>query len=93
MTSKLGLAFSGIYIVVAGYLIFTQGLFGESFIALILGMPWTLLLALFEFGGVTNESVMMLLILAPMVLNAVILYWIGKLIARFLAPAPVAPTM
>ncbi|MBL8158082.1 hypothetical protein JNK62_00900 [bacterium] len=71
----------GIYLAISAYFIFTQGLFGESFIALILGMPWTLILASFEFGGVSGDLAYVL-ILAPIVLNAYILYVVGKLLSR-----------
>ncbi len=80
-SSKLGLSLAVIYILAAAYLILTQGLFGESFISIILGLPWTLLLALIEFGGASGVF-LYVLILTPMVLNAVILYWIGALIQR-----------
>lgn len=79
--NRPGLILAGIYILAAAYLIATQGLFGESFIALILGMPWTLLLAFFEFGE-AQGAMMYALILAPMALNAIILYWIGSLFQR-----------
>lgn len=79
--SKTGLALAGTYALVCIYLIATQGLFGESFIALILGMPWTLLLAFFEFGGASGALVY-ILILTPMALNALLLYGIGSLIGR-----------
>ena len=80
MKSKLGLGLAGAYIVIAAYLILTQGLFGESFIALILGLPWVLALAWFEFGGVTNEALMGVLTITPMLINVFLLYWIGSMI-------------
>lgn len=79
--SKPGLILSGVYLAISAYLIATQGLFGESFIALILGMPWTLILASFEFGGVSGYLAYVL-ILAPLALNAYILYVVGKLLGR-----------
>lgn len=78
-TSKLGMALALIYIVLSVWLIATQGLFGESFITLILGLPWTLLLAYFEFGNVEG-ALLYVLVLTPLVINALILYWIGSLI-------------
>ena len=84
MTAKLGWIFAGAYALVAAYFIMTQGLFGESFIALILGMPWTLALAAIEFGG-AEGAVAALMLLAPMALNAAILYWLGSLLGRALA--------
>jgi hypothetical protein len=81
MKSKLGLIFAGVYILVAGYLITTQGLFGESFIALILGLPWSMLMAYFEFGGVAGPF-LYVLIFTPLILNALILYWVGSKVER-----------
>lgn len=83
MKSKIGLGLAGLYVLIALYLIFTQGLFGESFIALILGMPWTLLLAAIEFGGASG-AVATILLLIPMALNAVILYFAGSWIDRLI---------
>lgn len=79
--STLGFTLAGIYIALCIYLIATQGLFGESFIALILGMPWSMVFAYFEFG---NASGIMLyaFVLAPIALNALVLYWIGFMIHR-----------
>jgi hypothetical protein len=71
----------GIYLAASAYLIATQGLFGESFIALILGLPWTLVLSYFEFGGVSGP-LMYVLIFAPIAINAYILYVVGKLLNR-----------
>lgn len=79
--SIIGLALSGIYVLVSLYLIATQGLFGESFIVIILGLPWSFLLALMEFGSVTGFW-LYVLVLAPLVLNAWILYVIGALFRR-----------
>ena len=77
MNSKIGLLLAGLYIALCGYLIATQGLFGESFIAIILGLPWSLGFSYFEYGHV--EGVLMyVFILAPLALNAYILYLIGK---------------
>ncbi len=81
MKTKLGLIFAGTYALIALYFILSQGLFGESFIALILGMPWTLLLAAFEFFNAEGIIAAMLLIL-PMALNAYILYRIGNAVAH-----------
>lgn len=81
MKSRLGLGLAGIYLLSVIYFAATQGVFGESFIMLILGLPWTLGLAAIEFGGVAG-SFAYVLIFAPIVLNAAILYWIGSRITR-----------
>jgi hypothetical protein len=80
--SKLGLALSGAFVLIAAYFILTQGLFGESFIALILGLPWVLIPSYFEFWGLESDIAMMLLTLTPMAINVLLLYWIGSLLDR-----------
>ncbi len=72
---------AGIYVLAAAYFIFTQGLFGESFISIILGMPWTLALSVVEFGGAEGPA-LYALVIAPMVLNALLLYWIGSVLGK-----------
>lgn len=63
------------------YLIATQGFYGESFIALILGMPWSLGFTYFEYFNV-DGVVLGTLLLLPMALNAYILYRIGAALGR-----------
>lgn len=75
--SKIGLVLSLAYLGAAGYLITTQGLFGESFITLILGMPWTLALAYFEYFNASG-ALAYVLALAPIGLNTLIIYKIGS---------------
>lgn len=70
-----------IYLLISAFFLYTQGLFGESFIAIILGLPWTLALSYFEFGGVEG-ALLYILLLAPIALNAFILYCIGKAVSR-----------
>lgn len=79
MRPYLGVLFAAMYLIVAGYLIGTQGLFGESFIAILLGMPWALVPSFFEYGGQGGSAVMYFLVLGPIALNAAILYWIGRM--------------
>jgi len=71
----------GLYLLLCTYLIATQGLFGESFIAILLGLPWTLILAYFEFFNAT-PPLAYVLILAPIALNAGILWYIGSLFGK-----------
>lgn len=84
--SRIGLTLSAIYIVICIAFITTQGLFGESFIALLLGLPWSMIPAFFEFGNVSGV-LLYILILAPIVLNAIILYGIGYLIGKLVQRA------
>jgi hypothetical protein len=81
MKSKTGLLLAGAYGVVALYFILTQGLFGESFIAIILGIPWSFIFSFFEYWQAEGIVAVMLLI-APMLLNAYLLYLIGKKIGN-----------
>lgn len=80
--SKLGLVLTGLYVLACAYLIATQGLFGESFIAIILGLPLSMLLAAVEFGNVTGP-LLYVLVLLPLVVNAFVLYGIGFVIGKF----------
>ncbi|RJQ35393.1 hypothetical protein C4556_00315 [Candidatus Parcubacteria bacterium] len=75
---KAGVLLSGVYLAASAYLIATQRLFGESFIAIILGLPWTLALSYFEFFGASGTFAYMLL-LTSIALNAFILYKICSL--------------
>jgi len=83
---KIGLAVAGMYVLAALYLIATQGLFGESFIAITLGLPWSwwlALLGIYEIDfGILEDVFIYVLILGPMVLNVMILYWLGSFIQR-----------
>jgi hypothetical protein len=79
--SRIGLTLALLYAAVSAFLIFSQGLFGESFVVLLLGFPWSFIPAFFEFGNVTG-AMLYLLVFAPLVLNTLILYWIGSLIER-----------
>ena len=76
MKFKLGFILAGLYLLVCAYFIATQGLFGESFIGLIVGLPWSLIPAYFEFGNVEGTT-LYVLILLPLALNALLLYCIG----------------
>lgn len=81
MKSKTGLLLAGVYVLFVVYFVTTRGLLDESFVAIILGAPWTLLLALIEFGGAQGATVQALLI-ATMALNAFILYCVGIFIDK-----------
>lgn len=81
MSNKLGLVLSGVYLLAALYLITTQGLFGESFITVILGMPWTLGLAYVEYFSASGP-LLYVLALAPIALNAYVLYKLGGFFSR-----------
>lgn len=79
--SALGLFAAGIYLLVSASLIAQQGLFGESFIAIVLGFPWSVALAFFEYGN-PSTAMLYVLVLAPIALNAAILYWLGSWIGK-----------
>lgn len=78
--SKTGFGLAGVFILVGAYFILTQGLFGESFIALVLGLPWLLIPAYFEFFGIENSTAMMVFTLVPIGINILLLYGIGFLL-------------
>ncbi len=75
--SLTGLILAGLFLLISIYLIATQGLFGESFVALILGLPWVLALAYFEFFNPESEWIVYALVLLPIAINAAVLYGIG----------------
>lgn len=77
--SKFGLVLAISYLFIALGLIARDGLFGESFIALILGLPWSLIFAYFEYFTVTGWLLFVLL-MVPILLNAYLLYCLGKAI-------------
>lgn len=81
MKSNPGCILAGLYVLVVLYFVVTQGLFGESFIAIILGMPWTLALAAIEFGG-AEGAVAAILLIIPMAINAYLLYLLGGFLGR-----------
>ncbi len=68
--------FVGLYIAGSFYLILTQGLFGESFIAIILGLPWSFLLLFLS----PNEAFGYAFVIGPIILNVALLYTIGYVI-------------
>ena len=88
LQSKVGWCVVGLYIATAVYLIYSQGLFGESFIAVILGLPWSwLLLFIGDLYFPPQRSplypvVLYLTVLFPMALNAIVLYLIGFWLER-----------
>ena len=81
--SKVGLTFSLLFLIVSIYLIFSQGLFGESFIALILGFPWSFLIVLSGIHTIVSDSsplfslFLYTWLLTPIIVNVVLFYWIG----------------
>ncbi|MBI3324433.1 MAG: hypothetical protein HYZ92_04050 [Candidatus Omnitrophica bacterium] len=89
--SKVGLTLAGLYLGASLYLIGTQGLFGESFIAVFLGLPWSYLIVLFRLDNVVREghplfyAFLRSQLLAPILLNVVVLYLIGAGISRIMA--------
>lgn len=74
--SKIGLTFPILYLLGSIFLIITQGLFGENFIVLILGLPWSFGTILLGFTA-TNTVFLYTLFLMPILFNIIILYWIG----------------
>ena len=81
--SKAGLTLSVLYLIVSIYLILSQGLFGESFIAILLGFPLSFLIVLGGINSIVSESSPLFSlflyswVLAPIIVNLVLFYWIG----------------
>ena len=70
--SKTGLTLSSTYLLVSTWLIASQGLFGESFIAAYLGLPWSVLTYLFF-----PKRDLYTWILVPLVANTICIYWLS----------------
>lgn len=77
----MGFILAGVYVAISTILILSQGLFGESFIAILLGFPWSFMLAFIEFGNVSGAG-LYILVLAPLVLNTMIFYGVGTTLDR-----------
>lgn len=80
--SKIGLTLSTIYLFVSLYLVLSQGLFGESFIALKLGLPWSFILIYFNIFTMSENNPLFyfflyIWVLGPIILNLILLYMIG----------------
>jgi predicted acyltransferase len=79
--SILGLVLALVYIVISVILIMQQGLFGESFIVIILGFPVSFLAALvlapIAERGELSTAMQYIAVLTPVVINAIVLYFIG----------------
>ncbi len=82
--SKIGFVLAGLYIVVSVGFILTQGLFGESFIVIILGLPWSLLSVLVG-SEATNALLVYALFLTPLVVNTLLFYWIGSCAEQYIS--------
>ena len=80
--SKIGLTLSILYLLVSVFLILSQGLFGESFIAIILGLPWSFLMIYFNLPIISENNPLFPLflyiwVLGPVIVNITLFYWIG----------------
>ena len=90
--SNVGWVLAGLYLAVAVFLICSQGLFGESFIAVVLGLPWSALLVFIGAQGLGNllyPAGRYAVVLFPIILNTSLLYLIGfgvEKLFRYLQP-------
>ena len=77
--SKIGLSVALVYILISIYFGFRQGLFGESFVAFFLGLPWSFFLVFFDKflpHSTLFHWFLYVIVLGP-ILNTVLLYWFG----------------
>ena len=86
--SPIGWCAASVYTATAIFLILSQGLFGESFIALILGWPWSALLGFASRMFPAQGSPLYLVglyvqLLVPIMLNAVEFYVVGFWFEKF----------
>ena len=90
--SKVGWACAGLYLATAAFLLSSQGLFGESFIAVLLGLPWSALMVLIDDWfppGSPFHVGLHVQLFSPMVLNVIMCYFIGfglERLCRYLLP-------
>lgn len=90
-TPKLfGWLLVSIYIIVSVYLIRTQGFVGESFIIVFLGLPWSLFLILLDKFSPREGTTLFYIyfyigFLGPIILNAMVFYWLGVGIKNLLS--------
>ena len=95
--SKVGLTFSLFYLLGSTYLILSQGLFGESFIAIVLGFPWSFLIILSNGHTIVSDSSPLFTpflyawLLGPIIVNLVLLYWVGIVAEKVLSRSPQNP--
>ena len=77
--SKTGFILSAAYVIGSFFLIVSEGLFGESFIALLLGFPWSLIIIYCKITEDNPFFIPMLYsgIFLPIILNACLLYMMG----------------
>ena len=80
--SKIGFIFALSYFLFSIYLINSQGLFGESFIAILLGFPWSFLIIYFGFNTFISDISLYLWILTPIIINIILFYLVGGFIER-----------
>ena len=88
--SKVGLTLSFLYLIVSASLVLSQGLFGESFIVLLLGFPWSFLIVLGGINTIVSDSsplfslFLYVWVLVPIIVNVALLYWVGVGIQKLL---------
>ena len=86
--SKVGLTFSLFYLLGSAYLILSQGLFGESFIAIVLGFPWSFLIILSNGHKIVSDSSPLFTpykyawLFGPIIVNLVLIYWVVGIVAK-----------
>ncbi len=92
--SKVGLILSFLYLIGSIFLILSQGLFGESFIALLLGFPLSFLIVLGAVNTIVSDSsplfslFLYAWVFVPIIVNIVVLYWVGFVLEKVLFKKP-----
>ena len=92
--SKVWLTFSLFYLLGSAYLFLSQGVFGEGFIAIVLGFPWSFLIILSNARAIVSDSsplytqFLYARLLGPIIVNLVLLYWVGIVAKKVLSRSP-----
>ena len=92
--SKVGLILSFLYLAGSIFLILSQGIFGESFIAILLGFPWSFLIVLGGINAVVSDSNPLYFlflyswVLTPIIVNVILFYWVGVFLEKVFSRKP-----
>jgi len=92
--SKVGLILSFLYLMGSIFLVLSQGIFGESFIAILLGFPWSFLIVLGGINAVVSDSNPLFFlflyawVLTPIIVNVILFYWVGVFLEKVFSRKP-----
>ena len=92
--SKVGLILSFLYLMGSIFLVLSQGIFGESFIAILLGFPWSFFIILSGINTAVSDSnplfflFLYVWVLTPIIVNVILFYWAGVFLEKVFSRKP-----